>query len=155
MRCLLHDEGDSMLKALPRTRQNEGEAKRVWYFSSSLDMFVWFDSEDVPFAFDLTYQTRRCQERTVSWHRERGYRHWKPEAGRIRFGSGAILVHDGAFDRIRVAAQFLAQCVDVPAAITSQVLQRLAAFELSAPRPATGATNQIGDAGAPLETAPA
>jgi hypothetical protein len=124
-----------MLTALPKTRQNEGESKRVWYFSSSLDMFVWFDQDDVPYAFDLTYKTRRYQERTVSWHRERGYRHWKPEVGRQRFGAGGMLVQAGAFEHGSAAAQFLAQCADLPAAISREVLIRLAAFELPAELP--------------------
>jgi hypothetical protein len=137
-----------MLTALPNTRQNDSESRRVWYFSNSLDMFVWFDAQDSPYAFDLTYKTKRYQERTVSWHRERGYRHWKPETGRQRFGSGGILVQDGEFDRTLVAAQFLAQCVDVPAAISHQVLTRLAAFRLtpSVPRPEQPADQGLSDA---------
>lgn len=71
-----------MLTALPTTRQNQGEARRVWYFSSSIDMYVWFDVQDAPCAFELTYKTRCHQERTVSWHHERGYRHWMPLLGR-------------------------------------------------------------------------
>ena len=123
-----------MLTALPATRQHEGESRRAWYFSSSLDMFVWFDSEDVPYAFELAYKTRRYQDRVVAWHQERGYRHWRPEAERGRFATN-MLVQSGPFDRVLVAAQFLAQCAELPAVIVNSVLTRLAAFELPVEQP--------------------
>jgi hypothetical protein len=113
-----------MLTALPNTKQNEGEPKRRWYFSDSLDLYVWFDEAEVPCAFQLTY-ARGAQEQAVSWHHLRGYQHWRVEQWRLQTPE---LIPDGPLDRDRLLADFISEAEQLPASVRHCVMAHLERF---------------------------
>lgn len=119
-----------MLRELSSTRQIKGEPARKWYFSHDLDLVVWFDALGVPCAFQLAYD-KSDDERSVSWHLERGYRHYVVDDGECDAGRSEtpFLYTGGAFKKDEVLARFHAAAVDLPSDIAAWVAEKLQGFE--------------------------
>lgn len=118
-----------MLRELPNTKQVEGELPRKWYFSHDLDLVVWFDPAGVPCAFQLAYDKYRG-EHSISWHIEKGYRHYVVDDGESYAGcfETPFLYANGPFKRDAVLEKFLALSGELPSAVAELVAEKLSQF---------------------------
>ncbi|MGZ4974980.1 MAG: hypothetical protein ACXWDN_19645 [Limisphaerales bacterium] len=123
-----------MLRELSNTRQIDGELSRKWYFCHELDLVVWFNSEGAPCAFQLAYD-KYDNEHSISWHYERGYRHYVVDDGERTsecFGT-PFLYAAGLFRKDTVLEKFSALSGELPPAIAQMVEEKLRDFD--EPRP--------------------
>jgi hypothetical protein len=118
-----------VLREIRNTRQIEGEPDRKWYFCEELDLVVWFDDSGNPMAFQLAYG-KPTQERSFSWHPQRGYRHFTVDDGESpskRKGS-PLLFANGPFTRNDVLRKFMSLSVELPPAVQALVSDKLQSF---------------------------
>lgn len=118
----------SQLTEFIGTRQIEGEPKRRWFSSDSLDLIVWSNEENLPFKFQLCYDTDR-QEHALTWEAGRGFDHSSVESGKTSGGPASpILLAAGAFDRDRVRKTFSQSNCELEAQINALVIMVLDAY---------------------------
>lgn len=120
-----------MLSEIRKPRQIPGEARRRWFHSQEMDLFVWFDdaqggADGLPIAFQLCYDKTRG-EKALSWKAERGLTHMRVDDGESEPGykSTPLLVSDSAFARDAVQQRFAAAGQTLPAAIRTFVMEKL------------------------------
>jgi hypothetical protein len=125
-----------MLQALPSTRQNEGEATRRWFFSYAFDLYVWYDVNSKPNAFQLAY-AKPWREHSISWHHERGFRHYRVDEGEGVFGLKVtpILIPNGPIDQETLLREFVDEAEELPDDVRELVIGQLGSFKPSAPDP--------------------
>lgn len=115
-----------MLREVPNARQVPGEPRRRCFFSHQQDLWVWFDIEGAPIAFQLAYGKYR-DEHAIRWKAGKGFVHERVDdgenAGVIK--QAPILVHDVPFVAADVVKQFVAMSEDVPREIVDFVVARL------------------------------
>lgn len=122
-----------MLREISETRQIRGEPRRRWFNSESMDLYVWYDNEDVPLGFQLCYG-KPNEERALTWFRPSSYSHMRVDTGSSSSpgsGPGAgtpLLVLDGLFDSRSVAAEFERFAAGLPQDVRDLVSARLDAF---------------------------
>ncbi|MDR3414648.1 MAG: hypothetical protein P4L83_00545 [Nevskia sp.] len=73
------------LQEVPRVRQVPGEPRRRWFSARDMDLIVWIDDRELPFAFQLCYMHQR-REFALEWERDRGYAHTTVDDGEGRWG---------------------------------------------------------------------
>lgn len=122
------------LYEIRNVQQVSGEPTRRWFFSHEMDLIVWFDGEDQPISFQLSYDKHRRIERTIRWKPGLGFSHHRVDDSLTgnedlapNPSGSALLVPDGAFDATKVRARFLALSPAMPWAITQYVADRLLA----------------------------
>jgi hypothetical protein len=114
-----------MLREIAETRQILGEARRRWFHSESMDLYVWYDAVDAPLGFQLCYG-KPMRERALTWFRPDAYSHMAVDpTGRQSHGGTPILVPDGFFDQGTVVADFTNESRDLPAEIVALVVSKL------------------------------
>lgn len=70
-----------MLKEIFLTQIKTSEGYKRWFQDSYFDLFIWqeiYTGEII--SFQLCYD-RACRERVISWHRERGFEHYRVDDG--------------------------------------------------------------------------
>ncbi|MBI5898623.1 MAG: hypothetical protein HZB40_05310 [Rhodocyclales bacterium] len=124
------------LRELPRVQQVTGEARRRWFHGHEMDLVIWEGAEGAPLGFQLAYDKHR-NEHSIEWRAGRGFVHYQVDDGEAMALSKEtpFLYHDGAFERDRVLAQFLAVAGGLPATIREFVAARLSEFEDAGGRP--------------------
>lgn len=129
----------SQLTEFIGTRQIEGEPKRRWFSSETLDLIVWSNEANLPFKFQLCYDTDR-QEHALTWEAGRGFDHSSVDSRKTSGGPASpILVPSGAFDRDRVREAFAQSSCELEAQIGALVTMVLDAHpdspDIAARRP--------------------
>ena len=109
--------------------QVEHEPRRRWFVDDDLDLVVWLADHDAVVAIELCYD-KPGHERALTWSRERGYGHFRVDAGddTAMRNLTPILVSDGAFPKEQVVERFTAASQTLDAAIRAVVLERLQQF---------------------------
>jgi hypothetical protein len=128
----------AQLQEYAQTRQIDGEPKRRWFSSSDLDLIVWYDESEKPFAFQLCYGKQES-EHALTWQPGEGFEHTAVDSGEQRslhHKGSPMLVPDGAFDRDRVSRMFDDSAAELPAPVFELVTSVLAAYPQSPPAPA-------------------
>lgn len=67
------------------TRPSRTDPRRRWFRTRGVDLYVWFDESDQPFAFQLCYE-KGVQEFALTWEAEHGFSHTNVDSGS---GAGA------------------------------------------------------------------
>lgn len=118
-----------MLRELKNVQQVPGEPRRRWFFCHDLDLVVWEDEAGACISFQLAYDKHRG-EHSIAWTPERGYAHYVVDDGEPQSLANRtpLLYADGAFERDRVLASFLAQSAGLPESVTAFVAAKLRAF---------------------------
>jgi hypothetical protein len=115
-----------MLREIPNVRQVPGEPRRRCFFSHRQDLWVWFDDDGVPVAFQLSYGKYR-DEHAIRWKAAKGFVHERVDdgenAGVVK--QAPILVHDGPSVAAHVIGEFLAISGELPPDIVQFVVARL------------------------------
>ena len=115
-----------MLREVTNAYQAPDEPRRRFFFSHEQDLWVWFDEDDSPVAFQLAYGKYR-NEHAIRWKAGRGFTHQQVDdgenAGLVK--QAPILIADGAFDAAGVLARFLQLAAQIPQEIADFVAQRL------------------------------
>jgi hypothetical protein len=115
------------LKELADARQIAGEARRRWFHSPDLDLFVWLDDDDKPVGFQLCYD-KNSREHALTWRDGRGYDHSfvdDGESGEAQYKSTPILRADGYFKRDRVKSLFVRAAKNLPPVLRQYVTDKL------------------------------
>lgn len=109
--------------------QVDQEPRRRWFVDEDLDLVVWLSDRAAVVALELCYDKLR-HERAMTWSRERGYGHFRVDAGdeTPMRNRTPILVTDGAFPKEQVIASFTAASATLDPAIRGIVLERLQQF---------------------------
>ena len=114
----------------PRCRQIPGDARRRWFSSSTLDLIVWYSSDDRSIGFQLCYQDG-TEGRAVTWSQDSGYSHNRIDEGEGKAGRAKmapIRVSDGLFDKDRVLRLFELQSWTLDPTIAQTVRHHLRAY---------------------------
>ena len=115
-----------MLREISNARQVPREPRRRCFFSHEQDLWVWFDDNGAPVAFQLAYGKYR-DEHAIRSKAGKRFVHERVEdgenAGVIK--QTPILVQDGPFSASNVVDQFLAMSKEVPRDIVDFVVARL------------------------------
>jgi hypothetical protein len=115
-----------MLREVSNVRQVPGEPRRRCFFSHLQDLWVWFDDDGAPVAFQLFYGKYR-DEHAIRWKAGQGFVHERVDdgenAGVVK--QAPILFHDGPFAAANVIAEFLAISGELPGDIVQFVVARL------------------------------
>ena len=117
-----------MLREIAAT-QVEHEPRRRWFVDDDLELVVWLSDPASVVALELCYD-KPGHERALTWSRERGYGHFRVDAGdeTAMRNLTPILVNDGAFPKERVIARFTAASDALDPALRTLVLERLRQF---------------------------
>ncbi len=97
-----------MLREIADVRQIKGEPRRRWFTDEHFDLVIWSEEDEIV-GFQLCYDKSK-DERALTWKPESGFSHHGVDGGEDRAGrykGTPILVADGKFDAVRVAAIFL------------------------------------------------
>jgi hypothetical protein len=118
------------LRELPRVQQVAGEPRRRWFHDHEMDLVVWESEDREPLSFQLAYDKQR-NEHSIAWRAGRGFTHYQVDDGEAAALSkeAPLLYLDGAFERNRVLAAFLAAADTLPHGIAGFVAGRLREFE--------------------------
>ena len=85
-----------MLREIKSVGQNRGEPKKRWFSSPSMDLFIWFDTDDTILSYQFTYD-KPHNEKALIWNAEEGLSHLGVDDG-SRSGKhpgSPLLVRDG------------------------------------------------------------
>jgi len=116
-----------MLTEVTNVRQPEGEPRRRWFSSSTLDLFLWYDEKDNVIQFQICYDRGR-DERALTWHHERGLTHHDVDDGEnrtFRMKGTPILVRGSDFDTGRIIREFEQQADNVEYRTVQFILSRI------------------------------
>ena len=118
------------LRELPRVRQVAGEPRRRWFHGHEMDLVVWEGEDGAPLGFQLAYDKHR-DEHSITWRAGHGFTLYQVDDGEATALSNKtpFLYLDGAFQRDRVLADFLAAADALPPGIARFVAARLREFE--------------------------
>ena len=97
-----------MLAEIPNVKQLEGEPRRRWFSSTSLDLFLWHNEDGEIIQFQICYD-KGPDERALTWHHERGLVHHTVDDGEnrsFRMKSTPIMVSNSDFDAEKIIAEF-------------------------------------------------
>lgn len=117
-----------MLREVPAVQVDQ-EPRHRWFAHEYFDLVLWLSDLACIVAFELCYDKPRF-ERAMIWSRERGYEHFRVDAGEetpMR-NRTPILVSDGSFPKEQVIARFTRAAGTLDPAIRALVLQRLREF---------------------------
>jgi hypothetical protein len=106
--------------------QVEHEPSRRWFTDEDFDLVVWFSDPDSIVGFQLSYD-RRGAEQAVTWTTDRGWEHFRVDAGEEtpKKNLTPILVSGGSFPREQVVVGFAESSGAIDPAVRAFVLQRL------------------------------
>jgi hypothetical protein len=134
--------GTGLLKEYKLTRQIAGEPKRRWFSTDDLDLIVWLNEKEQPFAFQFCYD-KRTREHAITWEAGHGFEHSAIDAGEgnaLQHKGSPTLIAAGPFDHERVERVFLDSGAELPEPIHRMVAAALKAYPqspaLDARRPA-------------------
>jgi hypothetical protein len=116
-----------MLREISTSRQNSGEAKRRWFTSSNIDLFIWVNDQDAPTAFQLCYD-KQHREHALTWTEATGFSHMAVDGGEsrpARYKGAPILVADGKIDARQILDDFLREAKSLPAEFVQLVETRV------------------------------
>ncbi|MDC1287631.1 hypothetical protein N8198_07085 [Gammaproteobacteria bacterium] len=85
-----------MLREIKNVSRKKNEPEKRWFSSSSMDLFIWFDTDNSIVGYQFTYD-KPHNEKALVWSVENGLSHMKVDDGS---GSGKhpgspLLVQDG------------------------------------------------------------
>jgi hypothetical protein len=98
-----------MLSEVKNTRQIEGEPRRRWFTDRAVDLYVWYDADEVV-QFQICYD-KGPREKALSWNRDAGFSHRSVddgEGGVFRMRSSPILTGRAELDLDAVRRAFAA-----------------------------------------------
>jgi hypothetical protein len=116
-----------VLREVTNAYQAPDEPRRRFFFSHEQDLWVWFDEDDSPVAFQQLAYGKYRNEHAIRWKAGRGFTHQQVDdgenAGLVK--QAPILIADGAFDAAGVLARFLQISAQIPQEIADFVAERL------------------------------
>ena len=85
-----------MLREIKKVSTKRDEPKKRWFSSQSMDLFVWFDTDDTIVSYQFTYDKPQ-NEKALIWNEKEGLSHMGVDDG-SRSGKhpgSPLLVQDG------------------------------------------------------------
>lgn len=118
------------LREIRNVRQIEGERRRRWFTSATMDLIVWIDETWAPVAFQLCYD-KGTSERALTFSAEGALSHETVDDGESKQGllkASPVLVAGGYFDPVRIKRLFDESSEGLPKPILSFVNATLTSF---------------------------
>jgi hypothetical protein len=115
-----------MLKEIEKVEQLDGEPRRRWFSSTSLDLFLWYDDDNIV-QFQICYD-KGPEEKALTWHHEKGLMHHQVDDGEnrsFRMKGTPILVNTSDFDSAEIIAKFEQLAGDIEYHIVNFILSQL------------------------------
>jgi hypothetical protein len=116
-----------MLIEVNNVRQIKDEPHRRWFTSDWFDLIVWYETPETISGFQLCY-AKNENERALTW---KGADHWYhlgvddgENRGQLHKAS-PMLVMDGKFNADLVLSRFMAECTQLPEALSAFIVNRL------------------------------
>lgn len=122
----------ALLREIRFVRQIEGERRRRWFTSDTMDLIVWIDETWAPVAFQLCYDKGK-NERALTFSAEGKVSHERVDDGesdRQPLKSTPVLVAGGYFDPIRVRRLFDEASQNLPKPVLAFVTAALDSLQL-------------------------
>jgi hypothetical protein len=112
-----------------KTRQIEGEPRRIWFTDDKFDLYVWYEPDGALFGFQLCYD-KEGTERAVTWLRSGVLRHTRVDSGDHHpLGNASpILTATCPIEPAAIRREFLERAGGLPAEVRDLVLGKLAEF---------------------------
>ncbi len=118
-----------MLKEMNHVRQVQGEPRRRWFGSDTMDLIIWFDAVESPVGFQFCYD-KGDAEKALTWRLESGFSHMGVDDGeggsRLNYKSSPILVANGRFNGERAIQLLQSNGEELPAVLREFVTSRIA-----------------------------
>lgn len=124
------------LREIRFVRQVEGERRRRWFTSETMDLIVWIDETWAPVAFQLCYD-KGTNERALTFSADGKVSHERVDDGesdRAPLKATPVLIVGGYFDPIRVKRLFDEASLDLPKPILAFVNAALTSMLLPNPK---------------------
>ncbi|MFO0589828.1 MAG: hypothetical protein U0441_19970 [Polyangiaceae bacterium] len=122
----------ALLREIRFVRQVEGERRRRWFTSETMDLIVWIDDTWSPVSFQLCYDKGK-NERALTFSADGKVSHERVDDGeseRQPLKATPVLVSGGYFDPIRVRRLFEESSQNLPKPILSFVNAALDSLQL-------------------------
>ncbi|HAP44768.1 MAG: hypothetical protein A2087_02895 [Spirochaetes bacterium GWD1_61_31] len=120
-----------MLKEFTSLRQHDHGWRRL-FFDDFFDLYIWYDQPHGSITgFQLVYNKAE-NPHSLTWLAAEGYLHNRIDEGEkpgLGMKMSPILVPDGLFDRVSVAARLETAIEPLEAAIKGLVLRRIGEFD--------------------------
>lgn len=114
-----------MLRAI--SAQLQTDDRRLWFNDYNHDLFVWFDEQQRPLAFQFSYHTQQ-DKHCIHWHRQRGFGHDRIDSGDTLdcgYKMTPIMVPNGKFNQQQLAAIFQSVCMEIEPALAQFIYRTL------------------------------
>lgn len=116
-----------MLRKINPLISKEAESQRLWFTDQQMDLILWLDEDDKILGFQLCYD-KRCDERVLAWHADKGYQHSRIDDGEtspLSFKKTPILLSDGVFEADFLAEEFRHLAADINPDLRAFVLKKI------------------------------
>ncbi|NKB36568.1 MAG: hypothetical protein GKR93_05265 [Gammaproteobacteria bacterium] len=116
-----------MLKEIEKVKQLEGEPRRRWFASTSLDLFLWYDDKGNIVQFQICYD-KGPEEKALTWNHEKGLMHHQVDDGEnrsFRMKGTPIMVNTSDFDSGEIITKFEQLAGNIEYSIVSFILSQL------------------------------
>lgn len=108
-----------MLREYP-AKQVLGDYLRRWFVDDYFELYVWFDSDNAIYGFQLCYD-KEGEERALTWNRDTGLNHHAVDDGNKWVNAAPILIVNGPFRPEQLKPLFSKNSQDLPTAIRELV----------------------------------
>jgi len=127
IRIFFYYGDEFMLREITATRQNSTDTQKRWFTDSDMDLFVWHINGE-PVRFQLGYN-KQANEHAINWNSTTGFSHNSVDSGDeitpSKYKMSPILLPDGEFDALAIAAEFLQASKNIDETISDFIYARL------------------------------
>ena len=112
-----------MLREIKSVIQKFGEPKKRWFSSPSMDLFIWFDTDDTIVSYQFTYN-KNYNERALIWCEKKGLSHLGVDDG-SRSGKhpgSPLLVQDGVANPNKIISMIQVNAGELDHSIKSFII---------------------------------
>ena len=112
-----------MLREIKSVSQKRGEPRKRWFSSPSMDLFVWFDTDDTILSYQFTYD-KPHNEKALIWSEKEGHSHLGVDDG-SRSGKhpgSPLLVPDGVASPYKIISMIRVNAGELDPSIQSFIV---------------------------------
>ena len=115
-----------MLREIKSASQKRDEPRKRWFSSTSMDLFIWFDTDDRILSYQFTYD-KPHNEKALVWSEKEGLSHLGVDDG-SRSGKhpgSPLLVQDGVANPTKIISMIRINAGELDPSIQSFIISRI------------------------------